>query len=102
MQLVFCCDSADTRQPDDAYQPEVVAADGLHIPYSLVSFEALVNEQDATKAVRRVPQHDPLVLGVYRGWMLRPEQYGRLHAALLGRGLRLINDPAAYLHCHYL
>ncbi|HYF61682.1 MAG TPA: ATP-grasp domain-containing protein, partial [Herpetosiphonaceae bacterium] len=31
-----------------------------------------------------------------------PEQYGRLYAALLRKGWRLINDPAAYRHCHYL
>jgi len=102
MLILFCDDTADTRQPDEAYQPEAAAADGLRIPYALVSFEALVKDQDAVKAVRRVPQHDPPVLALYRGWMLRPEQYGHLYQALLGRGLRLINDPAAYRHCHHL
>jgi plasmid stabilization system protein ParE len=34
--------------------------------------------------------------------MLTPAQYGRLHAALLAKGWRLINDPDAYRHCHYL
>ena len=102
MQLVYCCDPADIRQPDDAYQPEAAAADGLHIPAALVSFEALVHDQDAAKAVRRVPEHDTPVLALYRGWMLTPKQYGLLYDALLGRRLRLINDPAAYRHCHYL
>jgi hypothetical protein len=41
-------------------------------------------------------------LAVYRGWMLRPEHYAKLHEALLTRGVRLLNDPAAYRHCHYL
>jgi hypothetical protein len=34
--------------------------------------------------------------------MLRSEQYASLYAALLDRNVRLINDPAAYRHCHEL
>ena len=34
--------------------------------------------------------------------MLQPEQYAQLYQALATRGIQLINDPAAYLHCHYL
>jgi len=43
-----------------------------------------------------------MTMGVYRGWMMTPEQYTILHDALNARGVRLINDPAAYRHCHYL
>lgn len=39
---------------------------------------------------------------IYRGWMLRPSQYRLLYEALVGKGIRLINDPAAYQHCHFL
>lgn len=54
------------------------------------------------KAVRRVPHQPQPGLGVYRGWMLTPEQYRVLYEALEGKGIRLLNDPATYLHCHYL
>jgi hypothetical protein len=102
MQIVFCCDPLDTRSPDDAYRPEAEAAERLGIPYSLVSFEALVNEGEPQRAVRRVPQQAGPVLALYRGWMLTPDAYRLLYEALLAKGLRLLNDPAAYRHCHYL
>src|SRR4029079_14846441 len=41
-------------------------------------------------------------LGVYRGWMLTPHQYRLLYEELEAKGLRLLNDPAAYRHCHHL
>lgn len=102
MRLIFCADPLDPRAPDPAFAQEVAAADSLHIAYSLVHFEALVYEQDERKAVRRVepPQNEDV--GVYRGWMLRPELYARLYDALAERGIRLINTPAAYRHCHHL
>jgi hypothetical protein len=102
MRLVFCCDPLDARRPDDAYLPEAEAAERLGVPHSLVSYEALVNDGDPQRAVRRVAEQDGPALALYRGWMLRPETYRRLYEALLARGVRLLNDPAAYRHCHYL
>jgi hypothetical protein len=54
------------------------------------------------RAVRRLPPQPDPGLGVYRGWMLTPDQYRLLYEALGAKGLRLLNDPAAYQHCHYL
>jgi hypothetical protein len=100
--LLYCCDPLDTRSPDEAYRLEAEAAERLGVPYSLVSYEALVNEGDPQRAVRRVPQQPEPALALYRGWMLTPDAYRLLYEALLAKGLRLVNDPAAYLHCHHL
>jgi hypothetical protein len=102
MRLIFCGDPLDPQVPDAAYIGEVAAANGLGIDYSLVNFEALVYDHNAPKAVRRVEESAQEDIGVYRGWMLRPEQYARLYDALVERGIRLINPPAAYRHGHYL
>lgn len=102
MRLIFCSDPLDPRKPDAAYEAEVAAAQRLRLEYALISFECLVNESDPLRAVRRVPERSAEELGVFRGWMLRPEQYGQLYDALAGRGVRLINDPEAYGHCHFL
>jgi hypothetical protein len=102
MRLIFCSDPLDPRRPDPMYAQEVAAASGLGIAYSLMSFEALLYEQNEQKAVRRVepsPQED---IGIYRGWMLRLEHYARLYTALTERGIRLVNTPSAYRHCHHL
>jgi hypothetical protein len=102
VQVVFCADPFNVRQPDPVYEAEAQAAHELGIDWHLMSFEALVDERDPTRAVRRVPEVTTPVLAVYRGWMLRPEQYRQLYEALAARGLTLINDPTAYTHCHEL
>jgi hypothetical protein len=80
----------------------VDAADRLGLLRALVDFEALVDESNLTRALRAIPAQSEPVLGVFRGWMLRPVHYASLYAALLDRNVRLINDPEAYRHCHYL
>lgn len=102
MRLLFCADPLDTRSPDPAFHLEVEAARQLGVRFSLFSYETLVNESDAAKAVRRVDAGDDNEVTVYRGWMLRPEHYTHLYEALIERGVRLINTPAGYRHCHYL
>jgi ATP-grasp domain, R2K clade family 3 len=100
--LIYCADPLHPRQPDNTYAEEVTAAEAVGLAYGLISYEALVDDNDAEAAVRRIPEQSPQIAAVYRGWMLRPEQYARLYNALAARGVLLINDPAAYRHCHYL
>src|SRR5688572_29592236 len=102
MRLLFCSDPLNSRQTDPAFGAEVAAAESLGLPTASVDFEALVNEGDPQAAVRRVPKESTPTLGLYRGWMLKPQQYGSLYDALLEKGIRLINDPQQYLHCHHL
>lgn len=102
MRVVLCADPLAPRRPDPAFEDEVAAVERLGLAYDLVDFEALVNDDDPRQAVRRVAEQTAPVAGLYRGWMLKPERYERLFAALAARGVRLINDPRAYKHCHYL
>jgi hypothetical protein len=102
MNMIFCSDDLDRRKPDEAYSAEVAAVDRVGAQSFLVNFDALVNNGDAVKAVRRVPEQAEPCVAMYRGWMLKPSAYSRLYEALATKGLRLINDPAAYIHCHYL
>ena len=102
LRMLFCADPLNPGHPDPAYDGEMLAAQQAGIDCDLINFEALVDDGDAQRAVRRVtPTHDPIT-GVYRGWMLRPERYGALYAALADRGIRLLNDPTAYALCHHL
>lgn len=100
--FIFCSDPLHRRSPDEAYRAEVEAAQHAGAPYALISYEALVNDGDAERAVRSVPEQPQPAAAIYRGWMLRPERYAALYAALASRDILLINDPAAYTHCHYL
>lgn len=102
MLLLYCSDPLRRSQPDAAYAAEVDAAERLGLSRALIDFEALVNEGNPARAVRAVPAQPEVVLGLYRGWMLRPVHFTSLYAALLECNVRLINDPEAYVHCHYL
>jgi len=101
MQVIFCSDPFDSRTPDPDYDAEAQSAESMGVELSLISYEALVNEGDALRATRKVPLRTEPELAIYRGWMLAPQKYEQLYQALLSRGLRLINDPSAYKHCHY-
>lgn len=100
--IVFCSDPLEPREPDQAFAAEASAARHLGLDSALIDFETLVYENDTAAAVRRVvPRAEPTT-AIYRGWMLRPDQYASLYGALATKGVALMNDPAAYRHCHYL
>ncbi len=97
MRLLFCNDPLSPRNPDPAFEREVVAARALGIPFDLVDHDALVAGKPP-----RLPALPHPALVVYRGWMMKPAQYARLHQTLSETGRQLINDPAQYAHCHHL
>lgn len=102
MKLLFCCDPLEPKLPDSAFRRESTAARPAGFEVALIDFDCLVNEHDPVKAVRRVAATSEPTLAIYRGWMLKPEQYRQLFDALLSKGIRLVNDPVAYRHCHHL
>ncbi|HLG64669.1 MAG TPA: ATP-grasp domain-containing protein [Ktedonosporobacter sp.] len=102
MRIIFCSDYWNRLAPDPAYQAEADAAAKLRLDYSLINFEALSEQQNAARAVSKVEPAASPEVAIYRGWMLKPQVYERLYAALAQKGLVLINTPAAYKHCHYL
>jgi hypothetical protein len=100
LNVVFCSEPFAVTRPDPDYAEEVRAAEAAGLQVALMSYETLVNEGQPQAAVRLVAAVEPQ-LGIYRGWMLPPAIYTDLYGVLRGRGIRLINDPDAYRHCHY-
>ncbi|HZN61018.1 MAG TPA: ATP-grasp domain-containing protein [Planctomycetota bacterium] len=102
MSMVFCSDPLNPAVVDEPYAREFTAASQVGLASSLFNYEALVNDGDVDRAIRRIPSPAIPGIAVYRGWMLRPPLYARLQAALLERGIRLVNEPAAYSYAHEL
>lgn len=102
MRFIFCADYWNAHAPDAAYENEVNAVQKLGLGYSLINFEALVEQENGPRAVRSVEPGNNRELAIYRGWMLNPQAYERLYRALAEKEITLINTPAAYKHCHYL
>jgi hypothetical protein len=103
MRIVFACDPMRARQVDPAYAAEAAAAAQSGFASSSIDLEALVERGDVQRAVRNVdPSAAGNELGIYRGWMMTPEQYALLYGGLAAKGIQLVNTPAAYRHCHHL
>ncbi len=102
MLIILCRDPLEPSRTDRAFEAEVAAIERLGLPYVLVDHDALVQGDEPGRVVRRVPDQSESVLAVYRGWTVTPSQYRVLHEALEARNIRMINDPDAYRHGHYL
>src|SRR4051812_10136547 len=97
MILVCPSDPLDPRAVDAAFSAEANASTALGNPVVRVDHDAL----SAGREVVLRGARDARGLAVYRGWMLKPRQYGELFRALAERGIALINSPEQYVHCHH-
>ena len=101
MRILYCDSVFDNKLVDSDYKEEKNAAIDAGFDFSLISFEELKNENVST-ALRSVEEFTHKQLGIYRGWMLTPNQYKSLYDGLLKKNVELINSPTEYQHCHYL
>lgn len=101
MRIIYCDSGFSPKEVEFMYASEFEATQNLNIPTSLINFEAL-KKGDLTRALHRVRPNDRAELGIYRGWMLKPEIYKEFYQALLEKNIRLINAPEQYTFCHYL
>lgn len=98
MLLLLPCDPLDPRRPDEHLRAEAAAARELGVPVALLDHDALTRGREED-VLRRVPA-DPDA--VYRGWMLRSEQYATLARLLGARGVTLRTSPEQYRSAHEL
>ncbi|MCS6836319.1 MAG: ATP-grasp domain-containing protein [Anaerolineae bacterium] len=98
IRLLFCQDPQHDDAPDSAWIHEVEAAQAAGWPVSLISYEALAEQDNPPRAVRALPVHHAAAesWAIYRGWPLSQRHYARLYDALLSRGVRLLTAPSAY------
>lgn len=101
MNLIFCDNGFSAKEVDDMFAAEYQAAKQQAIKTALISFEAL-KKGNVDAALKFIQPREEKELGIYRGWMLKPQQYEMLYAALLDKNIALINNPGEYKFCHYL
>jgi len=97
MEILFCSSPLNSKNVDNDYVREAQAAS----VYFTINYEALVNENDISSALRGIPKTENPRLAIYRGWMMTPEKYAIFYHALENHGVTLINTPKQYQHCHY-
>ena len=89
-------------RPDEHFAPEVQAARDAGHEVALVDHDAAGADGGAGRSVSQVPGSTTFRAAVYRGWMLRSEQYTAFSQALAARGAVLRTDPAQYRQAHEL
>jgi hypothetical protein len=100
VMLLVPADVLRPRRPDDHFAGEAAAASQAGAAVALVDHDALTEPGGAGRGVSRVPADGGEA--VYRGWMLRSEQYAAFTGALAGRGVTLRTSAAAYQRAHEL
>lgn len=84
-----------TVDPDLKQEYEAVLDTGL-FQTILFSYDDWFNKGK----LRLTSAPDSMTDAVYRGWMMKPEQYRLFYAGLLGNNIRLVTDPEMYERFH--
>jgi hypothetical protein len=96
MLIVFPAHPVTPKRADPAFEVEADAARAAGFAVGFASLEI----HFGGAVCLRVPNGSGDAL--YRGWMLRVEDYARLEHALAERGYHLVNTTATYKHCYLL
>jgi ATP-grasp domain, R2K clade family 3 len=97
--LLVPADPLWPRRPDEHFAPEAAAARDAGLEVALVDHGALAGGGDVERAVATVAGSGT---GVYRGWMLRSEQYSSFATALAARGVTLRTSSEQFKQAHEL
>ncbi|UUZ81483.1 ATP-grasp domain-containing protein [Paenibacillus sp. P26] len=100
MKILFCSDPLNRKIVDREYEHEYECARRLDMDAFLISLESVL-AGNLTQAVKQVPTLETPERFIYRGWMMKPNEYERLYHALLMKNVILINSPAEYRNGHY-
>jgi hypothetical protein len=100
--LLVPSDPLNPRKCDEHFAEEAKAARELGIHVALVDHDALTQSGGAEAAVARVASADPPRDAIYRGWMLRSEQYAEFAAAVAAKGVALRTSSDQYRCAHEL
>ncbi|RGC65486.1 hypothetical protein C5N14_28190 [Micromonospora sp. MW-13] len=99
MILLVPADPLRPRHPDEHFAAEAQAARAAGLDVAVVDHDALARGGDVRRAVALVSGSG---MAVYRGWMLRSEQYATFAELLAERGVVLRTGGEQYRRAHEL
>ncbi|MEV1155055.1 ATP-grasp domain-containing protein [Micromonospora chokoriensis] len=98
MMLLVPANPLRPRLPDDHFASEAHAASAAGIDVAVIDHDALTRDEPH-RAITAVPAGG---VAVYRGWMLRSDQYAAFDDALAARGVTLRTNGDQYRRAHEL
>ena len=97
MLIMFPSDYFNIKKVDPEYAAEYdIVCQFPEYKILLFNYDEFVSEGTLRTYPRNYYKGDC----IYRGWMLKPEQYKKLYDFLRIVEIRLINSPAEYVACH--
>lgn len=96
VNIIFPCDYFNKNQVEYDYQSEYLEAIKFNFNIILFDYDYFVQEDK----IQLYPNIVCSGICIYRGWMLKPEQYKILYDYLNNKGVTLINTPQQYSNCH--
>jgi hypothetical protein len=97
LRLLYPSNPLRRSEPDELYAEEHASALSLGFEVSLFPFEEFLADNFRVR-----PSLSPGQTVLYRGWMVTPSQYARLHDAVAGLGVAMLTSPEQYERCHHL
>jgi len=99
--ILFPADSLEPSEVERDYRAEWDAAREAGFETAIFDFDGLRRGENIERVLRRVPESSEGQTLIYRGWMLRADDYARLFNALKTRGWNPVNDAAMYRFAHH-
>ncbi len=96
MKILFPSDFFKIKQIDVDYSEEYNTSKQLNFEPILFNYDEFIND----KKLKLYPHELSEGLCIYRGWMLKPEQYLELYNQLKQKNIILINSPTEYNKFH--
>ena len=98
-KILFPSEPYNIRQIDSTFEAERNISQLCSFEHYMFDFDTFTSEQ---KLVHNIDFNDECIL-IYRGWMLKPEDYRVLFGKVLNKSkgsVKLINLPMEYENCH--
>ncbi|PNV62955.1 hypothetical protein C0033_05315 [Clostridium sp. chh4-2] len=95
--VLYPCDYFESNKVEPDYQyeyDEAVKFPDFHLLF--YNYDQFVSGD----GLKIVPLPSENGICIYRGWMLKPDQYEELYHLLKEKSVELINTPEAYENCH--
>lgn len=97
IQFLLCANPLVNKAPDFDYEEEYSQIKSHGYNVHLFDFDNFING-----IKNRLPKSEIESTLIYRGWMLKPENYEKLYHCLSENNMVLINSPKQYEGCHTL
>lgn len=94
--IMFPCDFFNKTQVDDDYKEEYKQAIKFNFNVIIYDYDTYIQEDKINIHSSDLDEG----VCIYRGYMLKPEQYNKLYEFLIKKGIKLINSLTEYENCH--